>query len=244
MVCGGGPLIIRAWMEQVALLKKKHNIEVIWVTSGAIASAVERTDFSRPQKTLPEKQALSAIGQPMVMDLYNIALNANGLIGAQVLLTAGDMREIKRRRNLQNTLEKLLEWHAVPVLNENDAVSTDEIKFGDNDSLSSQIARMMGAERLILLTDVEGLYDSDPKKSKNAQLIIYRKRPTPADLKSAGRQAGSSRGTGGMYSKILAAQNALKSGIITHLVKGDHALNLLHLAEGLPLGTQFGGKEP
>ena len=246
MVCSGGPLLLRAWMAQVSQLKKEHSIEVIWVTSGAIASAVERTSFRAKGKkrAVAEKQALSAIGQPMVMDLYNLALGATGLLGAQVLLTAGDMQDPKRRRNLQNSLEKLLEWQAVPILNENDAVSTTEIQFGDNDSLSSQIARMMNAERLVLLTDVDGLFDSDPKSNKRAQLIPYKRTVTPGDLRQvAKKSAKSSVGTGGMYSKLLAAQLASRAGIVTHLVRGDWPRNLLQLAEGHSIGTQIGGRQ-
>lgn len=240
MVCSGGPLLLRAWMAQVASLKKDHGIEVIWVTSGAIASATERTNFSRKKRELPEKQALSAIGQPMVMDLYNLALNATGLLGAQVLLTAGDMHDKTRRTNLQNTLEKLLEWHAVPILNENDAVATEEIKFGDNDTLSALIAQMMSAERLVLLTDVDGLYDSDPKKNKNARLINQKPSVTAADLAAVAGNATSTRGTGGMYSKLLAAQSAAKNGIVTNLMRGDHPQNLLSLASGVAIGTEIG----
>ncbi len=242
MVCSGGPLLLRSWMAQVAQLRKQHAIEVIWVTSGAIPSAVDRTSYKKREKSLPEKQALSAIGQPIVMDLYNLALNAQGLLGAQVLLTAGDMQESKRRRNLQNTLEQLLKWQAVPILNENDAVATAEIKFGDNDTLSSMIARMMKAERLVLLTDVDGLYDSDPRKNKTAKLIDYRRKVSSEDFAKAGKRGGSSRGTGGMYSKLLAAENALKGGIVTHLVRGDVPSNLLLLAQGKRLGTQIGGR--
>ena len=242
MVCSGGPLLVRAWMAQVAQLKKHQNIEIIWVTSGAIASAAERTNFNNKKRRLPEKQALSAIGQPMVMDLYNLAINATGLLGAQVLLTAGDMKDSVRRKNLQNTLEKLLEWKAVPVLNENDAVATEEIRFGDNDSLSAQIARMMKAERLVLLTDVDGLYDADPKTDPGARLIPYRKNVLKADLTRAGRATASARGTGGMYSKLLAAKSAAANGIVTHLVRGDYPLNLILLAEGRAIGTQIGGR--
>ncbi len=242
MVCAGGALLLRAWMTQVAQLKKQYHIEVIWVTSGAISSAADRTNFPRRKRTLPESQALSAIGQPIIMDLYNLALNATGLIGAQVLLTAGDMKERTRRKNLQSTLEKLLAWQAVPVLNENDAVATEEIRFGDNDSLASQIARMMRAERLILLTDVDGLYDSDPKKNKKAKLIAFRERVLPQDLRNAGKVGGSQRGTGGMYSKLLAAKNASRDEIVTHLMRGDFPSNLLSLAEGVAIGTQIGGE--
>lgn len=247
MVCSGGPLLIRAWMDQLATLRRKHNIEIIWVTSGAIAAATERTDFkpsNGKKRSLPEKQALSALGQPMVMDLYNLALNAVGLKGAQVLLTASDIDHAGRRKNLQNTLNTLLSWGTVPVLNENDAVSTDEIQFGDNDNLSALIAGMMKAERLVLLTDVDGLYEKDPRQDPLAEMIPYLKAIKENDLKLAGKKPGSSRGTGGMFSKLLAAKNAGSKGIVTHLVRGDFPQNLLLLARGQAVGTQVGGKKP
>lgn len=241
MVCSGGPVLVRAWMAQLAQLKKQHGTEVIWVTSGAIALAMDRTDFDRDKKKLPQKQALSAIGQPMVMDLYNLALNATGQLGAQVLLTAGDMKDPTRRRNLQNTLQQLLDWKAVPILNENDAVATEEIKFGDNDSLSAKIAVMMGAERLILLTDVDGFCEADPKKDATVRPVSHLAKVTNLHLRKAGK-TGSSVGTGGMYSKLLAAGFAAKHGLVAHLIKGDLPHNLLAIASGLKLGTQVGGK--
>ncbi len=244
MVCSGGPLLLRAWMLQVSQLRRDHGIEVIWVTSGAIASAVERVGFTPAgrKRTLPEKQALSALGQPMVMDLYLLALNAAGLTGAQVLLTAGDIRDANRSQNLKNTLSTLLAWETVPILNENDAVSTDEIQFGDNDSLSSKIAIMMKAERLVLLTDVDGLYEEDPRKNSRAALIPYLAKVTAADQARAGKGSSSLRGTGGMYSKLLAAQMASENKITTHLVRGDYPQNLILLAQGANVGTQIGGK--
>ncbi len=243
MVCTGGALLMRTWMQQVAKLRRK-NIEVIWVTSGAIAWAVERTHFRGQKRTLQQKQALSAIGQPLVMDLYNLALHANGLLGSQVLLTAGDMRDPDRRRNLQNTLKELLKWKVLPIINENDAVSPAEIRFGDNDSLSSLIAQMMGAERLVLLTDVDGLFDGDPRKNAKAQLQPHLPKVTAKHLAMADHKAISKVGTGGMYSKLLAARRAHKAGITTHLVRGDLPQNLLDIADGKPLGTQIGGTPP
>jgi glutamate 5-kinase len=227
-------------MNQVAELRRRHHIEVVWVTSGAIASAVDRIEFSKSEKTLPEKQALSAIGQPMVMDIYNLAIQATGLIGAQVLLTAGDIEDPIRKKNLLNTLNTLLEWRAVPVLNENDAVATEEIKFGDNDSLSSQIAAMLKAERLVLLTDVDGLYDKDPKRHPDARLVETLSAVEEAGLKMADQKSRSSRGTGGMFSKLLAAKRASENKIITHLVKGDRPNVLLDLATGISIGTRIG----
>lgn len=241
MVVDGGPLLMRDWMQQVAMLRKKHHIEVIWVTSGAIAWAARRTNFKKSKRTLPQKQALSAIGQPLVMEQYSLAMGTLGLLGSQVLLTAGDMKDPVRRKNLQNTLNEILAWKLLPILNENDAVATEEIRFGDNDSLASQVAVMMKAERLVLMTDVDGLFDSDPKTNKNAQLISYCEKVTASELKLAHRKATSSVGTGGMYSKLLAADRARKAGIVTHLVRGDHPRNLLQIATGQALGTQIGG---
>ena len=233
---------MRTWMQQISTLRKRHHIEVIWVTSGAIAWAAERRNFKNSKKTLPQKQALSAIGQPLVMDQYILALQTLGLLGAQVLLTAGDMKDRVRRRNLQNTLNELLQWQAIPILNENDAVSTDEIRFGDNDSLASQVAVMMKAEKLILLTDVDGLYDKDPKKNRDAHLISYCKSIGEKERRMANKKNKSTVGTGGMFSKMTAADRALKNGIVTHLVRGDLPNNLIDIAQNIPIGTQIGGR--
>lgn len=239
MVCSGGPLLIRAWMQQVAALRKQ-KIEVIWVTSGAIASAVTRANYAAEKRTLAEKQALSAIGQPIVMDLYNLALGSVGLLGAQVLLTYGDMADPGRRGNLQNTLLKLLEWGVTPVLNENDAVATDEIKFGDNDSLSAKVASMLKADRLVILTDVDGYYDGDPRKKPDAKLIPQLASVTDAILAGVDQGAGTTSGSGGMYSKLTAARVAAESGIETWLAKGDRPSVLLDIAAGNQVGTRIG----
>jgi glutamate 5-kinase len=233
---------MRAWMQQVAELRKKHNIEVIWVSSGAIAWAVQRTEFKQPKRTLPQKQALSAIGQPLVMDQYNLALSATNLLGSQVLLTEDDMIDKTRRKNLQNTLNELLKWKVIPILNENDAVATAEIQFGDNDALASHVAVMMKAEKLILMTDVDGLFDDDPKKNPKASIITYRKKISKTEMAMAHKKAKSEQGTGGMYSKLLAADRANKAGIITHMVRGDWPRNLLEVAAGKAIGTQIGGE--
>ena len=243
MICSGGPLLIRAWMNQVAHLKKEHHIEIVWVSSGAIATAVDRTRFKKSKRSLSEKQALSAIGQPLVMDLYNIALQSQGLLGAQVLLTYDDMSNPNRKKNLQNTIEQLLSWEVTPILNENDAVATEEIKFGDNDSLSAKIAKTLKADRLIILTDVLGLYDSDPRSNPRAQLIPNLKGISSSLLKKvkhdSGSKSGSSRGTGGMLSKLTAAKLASQAGIETWLVKGDEANVLLNVAKDLAVGTRI-----
>ena len=251
MLCSGGSLLLRSWSQQIKQLTRDFGIEIIWVTSGAIASAREHImpnyskgfntglniGFNKTPLRLNEKQALSAIGQPIVMDIYNAALQAEGLRGAQILLTYDDLSNLKRRRNLTNTLETLLKWGVVPILNENDTVATEEIKFGDNDSLSARVAIHTNADRLVILTDVEGLFTANPNENPKAQLISRLDKITKKDLAKPGLKAGSSRGTGGMYSKLLAAQMATKKGVDTFLVKGDLPSVLIKLAKGVELGT-------
>ena len=239
----GGPLLIRDLMLQVETLKKKHKIEVIWVTSGAIGTARKRLGIQKKKKSsLSEKQALSAIGQPMVMDLYNLALQSCGLKGAQVLITYSDLANKNQLKNFQNTLETLLHWDVVPVLNENDAVATEEIRFGDNDSLSAKIAIALKADRLVILTDVDGVYDSDPSKNPSAKLISEIPKVTDQVLEMGGKSK-SEYGTGGMLSKLLAAQEASHNQITTFLVKGDHASVLLKIAKNEKVGTLVRSKK-
>ncbi len=258
MVCSGGPMLIRAWMQQVSQLRKRHGIEVVWVTSGAIASAIDVMETGKPtsrKRTLAEKQALSAIGQPLVLDLYTLGLRAQGLGAAQVLLTYEDLADAHRRENFQNTIEQLLEWKITPILNENDAVATQEIRFGDNDSLSARVARSIGAHRLVILTDVEGLFDSDPRANPAARLVSELTSVTAGQIRglaneaklaerAAAKKRGAtpSRGTGGMLSKMMAAKIASDSGVQTHLVKGDEPNVLLEIAAGSALGTLIHGR--
>jgi glutamate 5-kinase len=244
IIVRGGPLLLRSWMQQVASLLKHHDTEVIWVTSGAIATAVERTQLQRTRKLLSEKQALSAIGQPLMMDLYNLALGAVGLLGAQVLLTYDDLKHRERRRNFQNTLEKLLSWGATPILNENDAIATEEIQFGDNDSLSAKVAIALNADRLVILTDVDGLFDKDPRLHPDARLLHELHGVARQLLAQTEKTAGSGRGTGGMYSKLMASREANRAGIETWLARGDHPSVLLEIAANQSTGTRILPKEP
>lgn len=247
MVIEGGPLLIRDWMRQVRELKSKHGIEIVWVTSGAIATArlflKEKSSRLSNSNTLQAKQALSAMGQPMVHGVYQLALEAHGTKGAQVLLTSDDLKNSTRRKNLVSTLTTLLSWDVVPVLNENDAVSTAEIQFGDNDALSSLVAQAIGAERLILLTDVDGLYTADPFLDPKAQKVVHLARVTAKVLKQTQSNRKARRksfGKGGMYSKLKAAQSAQRFGIVTHLIRGDTPHALTSLLDS-PQGTQIGG---
>lgn len=239
MISTGGPLLIRDWMRQVIQLKLKHRIEVVWVTSGAIASAVERTQLKKRERSVVEKQSLSAIGQPIIMDLYNEALQCQGQLGAQILLSYDDIRDRKRRRNFKNTADRLLSWGITPILNENDAVSTEEIQFGDNDSLSAKVAIALSAERLIILTDVAGVFDRNPAQYPGARLITELDGVSPTLLKSASRRSGSSSGTGGMGSKLSAAREATRSGVETWIVRGDHPRVLESIVKNEAVGTRI-----
>ena len=240
ILCNGGPLLLRDWMTQVKHLRKKHKIEIIWVTSGAIASAVERTSFKRSaKKSLSEKQALSAIGQPIVMDMYNLSLQALGMLGAQVLLTYDDLAMKKQRQNFVNTIHQLLKWGVLPILNENDAVATEEIKFGDNDSLSAKVAVQLKADRLVLLTDVDGVYDSDPRANHEAKLLHRIIGVDEKTLRLAKPGVKSKVGTGGMYSKLMAARHATKHGVETWIARGDSVKVLSKIAENREIGTQI-----
>jgi glutamate 5-kinase len=242
IISSGGPMLIRAWMQQVAHLRKRRQIEVVWVTSGAISTAVDFLgEAPKKKRSIAEKQALAAIGQPLVLDLYTMGLRAQGLGAAQVLLTYEDLSDSTRRENFQNTIEQLLKWKITPVLNENDAVATQEIRFGDNDLLSARVARVIRADRLIILTDVEGLFDSDPRKNPAARLVPELTGVAPSAIrrlqKESKGQAGTSHGTGGMLSKLMAAKFASDQGVRTHLVRGDEQNVLLGLAAGHRIGT-------
>jgi glutamate 5-kinase len=239
LIVRGGPLLIRSWMQQIATIRKS-GIEVIWVSSGAVASGMQRTAFAKKKRNIVEKQALSAIGQPLLMDIYNIALQTSGQLGAQILLTYDDMSHHVARGHLRATLEQLLKWKVVPILNENDTTATEELRFGDNDALSAKVASMMNADRLVILTDVAGLYDSDPQKNPDARLIPHVKRVTESVLKMAPLGAGSKVGTGGMRSKLLAAQLANRSGVETWLAQGDVPNVLVNTALNKILGTRIG----
>ena len=240
MVIDGGPLLIRDWMQQVKCLKTDYNIEVIWVTSGAIATARRQSGISGQR--LSEKQALSAMGQPLIHSLYHLGLEALGLRAAQVLLTADDLGNRKRRANLVSTLTTLIEWNVTPILNENDAVSTEEIQFGDNDRLSALVSIALQAERLILLTDVDGLYDRDPKTAttKNPARLIETLAGIDKKTLALAGHGISTVGKGGMRSKLLAAKETHKHGIDTHLIRGDRPHALVSIADPKRFGKSVG----
>lgn len=231
--------MIQNWMQQIAQLRNEYDIEVIWVTSGAIATARDSRRPNRKPESIAQKQALSAIGQPRIMSLYHQALSFVGLTCGQVLLVASDLSARDRRSNFVNSLNQLLRWGVVPILNENDAVGTEEIRFGDNDSLSAKVALHAKANRLVILTDVEGLYDADPASDPDAKLRQTVPAVTPELVEGLSSANLSERGTGGIYSKVLAAKEATEAGIDTWLSRGDLPRVLVRIAEGESLGTHF-----
>lgn len=239
LIAEGGPLLIRALIQDVAELIKKDQLRVVWVTSGAISSARQR--LQHQWHSLPEKQALSALGQPMLMELYNLALQSQGLLGAQVLLSYSDFRRSESRTNLRNTIEQLLVWKSVPLLNENDVVATDEIQFGDNDQLSAMVACELKADRLIILTDVEGLYDRHPSQP-GACLIPFLDKVDARVIRKYVSTQKSESGRGGMASKLLAAQRAGKQKIPTSIVQGFQSRVISRLFKSENIGTTIGKK--
>lgn len=233
LVIDGGPLLLKSLLDQVVQLQK-NGVDVIWVTSGAIATA--RNKMARSWKTLPEKQALSALGQPLLMELYTWGFHAVGKECAQVLLSATDFKKKRSRVNLTNTLKTLISWGVTPILNENDAVSTDEIQFGDNDFLSALVASEVGADQLVILTNVDAIYDRPPTQEGAVRFSVMEK-ISPSFLKKAEKFESSSMGRGGILSKLRAAKFAQSRGIPTWVVPGMSANILSEVRQQQSVGT-------
>ena len=216
--------------------------EVVLVSSGAIMAGRQRLGLNRSHLTIPEKQACAAIGQSFLMHAYEKEFERQGLKVAQILLSSDDLTNRRRYLNAKHTLEALLEHGVIPIINENDTVTVDEIKIGDNDSLSATVACLVDAQLLVILSDVQGLYSSDPtlksKKSAPPELFSHVNRVTPAIEKLAGNSK-SMVTVGGMLTKVLAAKKTMSYGIPTLLVSGldDSVLEKIFSAE--PVGTLF-----
>ena len=216
--------------------------DLVLVSSGAIAAGMRKLGLKEKPKTIKLKQAAAAVGQSSLMWAYEKSFGEYKKKVAQVLLTRDDFSDRKKYINSKNTLLTLLSYRIIPIINENDTVSTDEIRFGDNDFLAALVASLIEAERLIILSDVDGLYTEDPKKSEQAEIINVVEEITPDLLRKAGSE-GSVVGTGGMYSKLLAAQRAVKHGIIVHIISGRKEGFLKYYSEGKQYGTVFQPKK-
>ena len=230
---------IGEWARQLAALvsgKVGGKREVIMVSSGAIAEGMKRLGWSVRPRQVHELQAAAAVGQMGLAQMYETKLRENGIGSAQVLLTHGDLADRERYLNARSTLLTLLRLGVVPVINENDTVVNDEIKFGDNDTLGALVANLVEADALVILTDQKGLYTADPRKDLEAKFVHEAAAGDPA-LEAMAGGAGSSIGKGGMITKILAAKRAAGSGASTVIAWGREADALLRLAKGESIGT-------
>ena len=226
---------IGQWSEQLAALAKSGR-EVIMVSSGAIAEGMKRLGWVTRPKAIHELQAAAAVGQMGLVQMYETKLRENGIGSAQVLLTHADLADRERYLNARSTLLTLLSLGVVPVINENDTVVNDEIKFGDNDTLGALVANLVEADALIILTDQKGLYTADPRKDPSARFVDVGKAGDAA-LEAMAGGAGSSIGSGGMITKILAAKRAAGSGASTVIAWGREPSVLLRLTQGEAIGT-------
>jgi len=226
---------IAQWCEQLARLSKDGR-EVVMVSSGAIAEGMKRLGWSSRPSAIHELQAAAAVGQMGLVQAYESQLREQGVGSAQVLLTHADLADRERYLNARSTLLTLLQLGVVPVINENDTVVNDEIKFGDNDTLGALVANLIEADLLIILTDQKGLYSADPRKDPQAQFVHEGRAGDPA-LEAMAGGAGSSIGKGGMITKILAAKRAAGSGASTVIAWGREPGALLRLCAGELIGT-------
>ncbi len=229
--------IINRLCDEVSLLREQSR-QVLIVSSGAIASGIHKISLVEMPKTIPQKQAAAAVGQGSLIRAYEEALRHYGLEVAQVLLTSDDLTNRRRYLNARHTLQTLLEWGIIPVINENDTVVVDEIKFGDNDNLSALIAQLTEADLLVVLTDTEGLYDSDPRHHENATVIPVVQRIDSEVEAFAGDRPGK-LGTGGMLSKILAAKKVTAAGVPMIIGDGRQRYVLKEIFDGKEVGTLF-----
>jgi len=230
------------WCEQLAALVKQGK-EVIMVSSGAVAEGMKRLGWATRPKEIHELQAAAAVGQMGLVQMYETKLRASGIGSAQVLLTHADLADRERYLNARSTLLTLLQLGVVPVINENDTVVNDEIKFGDNDTLGALVANLVEADVLIILTDQRGLYTADPRKDPTAEFVHAAQAGDPELERMAGG-AGSRIGTGGMITKILAAKRAAGSGASTLIAWGREPDVLLRLASGEGIGTWLLAQTP
>ena len=226
---------IANWSRQLAALASEGR-ELVMVSSGAIAEGMKRLGWATRPKELHELQAAAAVGQMGLAQMYESQLSAQGMASAQVLLTHADLADRERYLNARSTLLTLLAHRVLPVINENDTVVNDEIKFGDNDTLGALVANLVEADALVILTDQRGLYSADPRKDPNARFIDNAQAGDPELERMAGG-AGSSIGRGGMITKILAAKRAAGSGAGTVIAWGREPDVLLRLARGEAIGT-------
>ncbi len=226
---------ISNWSRQLAALAQQGR-ELVMVSSGAIAEGMKRLGWTTRPKELPELQAAAAVGQMGLVQMYETCLREQGMASAQVLLTHADLADRERYLNARSTLITLLSLKVIPVINENDTVVNDEIRFGDNDTLGALVANLVDADAYVILTDQRGLYAEDPRKNPQARFVDHAIAGDSA-LEAMAGGAGSHIGRGGMLTKILAAKRAAGSGTNTVIAYGRETDVLLRLAAGESIGT-------
>lgn len=239
-----GKLNIGCIEQLVRIVSDLHNrgIELVLVSSGAIGVGVSKLGLKHRPKTTRMKQAAAAVGQCELMHIYDKIFLEYGVTVAQVLLTRGDVAGTAQRRNIRNTFDALLECGTVPIVNENDTVAIEEIEqvehFGDNDTLSAVVARLCNADTLVIFTDIEGLYSENPRTNPDAQLIAKVER-IDENLRKIAGGPGTEGGTGGMATKLVAAELCLDANIKMIICKGEDANILYEIVDEKPVGTLF-----
>ncbi|MBQ5754669.1 MAG: glutamate 5-kinase, partial [Oscillospiraceae bacterium] len=239
-----GRLNIRHVERLVKVLSDLKNAghEIVLVSSGAIGMGVGKLNLPGKPSDMPSKQAAAAVGQCELMYTYDRLFTDYNHTVAQILLTGEDLDHPERRQNFENTLYRLLELKALPIINENDTVSTAEIAVGDNDTLAAIVARCAGADLLVLLSDIEGLYTADPRKDPAATLIPVVEEVTP-EIEALADGKGSSLAVGGMATKLRAAKTVAQVGCDMIITQGAEPERLYDIAEGKPVGTRFLGRK-
>ncbi len=237
-----GRLNIRRIEELVKVMSDLKNAghALVLVSSGAIGMGVGKLSLSGRPADMPTKQAAAAVGQCELMYVYDKLFSEYNHVIAQILLTGSDIEDPHRRMNFENTMFRLLELEALPIINENDTVATDEIAVGDNDSLGAIVACAVQADLLIILSDIDGLYTADPHTASDATLISTVEAITP-EIEHLAGQKGSSLATGGMATKLKAARMVMQNGIDMVIANGRRPENLYDIVEGKPVGTRFLG---
>ncbi|HEY8450114.1 MAG TPA: glutamate 5-kinase [Bacillota bacterium] len=228
-------------VRQIAALVESGR-QLILVSSGAIGAGIGRVGLGKRPSSLTEKQALAAIGQCTLMHTYDRLFGGHGITVAQILLTRDDLESPVRRNNARATFEQLLAWQVLPIVNENDTVATEEIRVGDNDNLSALVAELVGADLLVILSDVGGLYPEDPRQRPGLEPIPLVREITP-ELWAAGGGPGSAYSTGGMSTKLEAARTCLGCGIAVIITDGNRPGVLTDIAAGRVHGTLFLSEE-
>ncbi len=218
---------------------KNSGRELIVVTSAAISVGVGKLGLSEKPKDMPSKQAAAAVGQCELMYLYDKAFSEYNHIVSQLLLTRDMMENDHWKQNIKNTFCRLLEMGVIPIVNENDTVNTEEIEFGDNDTLSALVATLVDADALIIMSDVDGLYTENPRKNPATAKLIPTVEEIDDHILAIAQGAGTDRGTGGMITKLHAAQITMAAGIDMTIISGDQPTNLYRLFDGKSIGTHF-----